>query len=257
MTDHVQADIGAPQQVGAPAKPRQFFVLCSGPRTGSTYLCREMARREVFGQPGEFFNFFDTLFEYAEFLKPRDLPDYVDKLFQSYGAPTGLFGWKAFWLDFKFVQELSGQFERFQPLTYIYLDRTDRAAQAVSFAYASASSAWTSEDRAVDDLPYDKAAIDRCAEDLAFNREQWEQYFSANSITPLRLEYRDVTGNSEQTLARLAGQLGVTLPPAAAPEINSLQRQIETAKTRWLARYRDDTSAQQPRPAWLRESLLS
>ena len=220
--------------------PRKCYVICSNPRSGSNYLCREMERRGVFGQPGEYFNFFDTMFEYVHGLEARTMSSYVSGLFEHFSSPQGVWGWKSFWLDFKFVHDLSGEFHRFKPLTHIYLDRDDHAEQAVSFAYAGASNAWTSEHKQIADLPYDRAAIDRCVEHLDFNRQQWEEYFTANAIAPLRLEYRALTANVEPILQRLATMLNVTLPPVEARARGALTRQTETAKTEWLSRYRQE-----------------
>jgi len=221
----------------------QFYVICTTPRTGSNFLCRELARRGDFGQPNEFFNFHEPMFHYASLLQAQSFNDYIDKLLHAYASPQGIFGWKSFWFDFAFLRDLAGRLDRFRPLQHIYLQRGDELAQAVSFAYAEASNSWTSEHLAQVALEYDRILIDRALEGVRWNRQGWEEYFRANAIEPLRIDYEALTADPEPALRRIAELVG--LPSQLSPvnaDIKPLQAQREWGKAQWLKRYREETA---------------
>jgi LPS sulfotransferase NodH len=222
--------------------PTRFYVICTTPRSGSNFLCRELARRGAFGKPREFFNFHRPMFQFARELAAKGMDDYIAKLFAAYTSPEAVFGWKAFWFDFLFLRDMVGRFERFQPLTYIYLHRRDDIAQAVSFAYARASGAWHSEDLMQVDLPYDRAGIDDALRAVRWNRGGWEDFFATGAVTPLRVEYDDLVRDPVPAIQQIALALG--LPAELAPpslDLPALEPQREWGKQQWLIRYRQET----------------
>ncbi len=221
----------------------QCYVICTTPRSGSNFLCRELARHQGFGKPGEFFNFHEPLFRYSSTLGAQNFDDYIDKLFAEYTSANGVFGWKSFWFDFVFMRDQVGRLNRFQPLRYIYLERRDEHAQAVSFAYAGASNSWTSEQIAQDRLEYDRPRIDQALESVRWNRQGWEEYFRSSEIAPLRVDYDTLVADPQVTLQRIANLLDLpsTLEPLEAA-MPPLRVQRELGKQQWLQRYREELS---------------
>ncbi len=223
----------------------RFYVICTTPRSGSNFLCRELTRRDGFGQPDEFFNFHEPLFRYSSELQAQNFDDYIDKLLAKYTSSQAIFGWKAFWFDFLFLRDLVGRLNRFQPLHHIYLERHDEHAQAVSFAYAEASNSWTSEQLSQVALDYDRPRIDRALSSVRWNRDSWEEYFRANAVTPLRVNYNALIADPETALRQIAKMLDLPteLEPANAT-LPPLRAQREWGKEQWLNRYREEIAAE-------------
>jgi LPS sulfotransferase NodH len=235
-------DAGAAPAVVGDLGDMKFYVVCTTPRSGSNFLCRELSRRGIFGQPKEFFNFHGPMFRYASELGAQSFDNYIDLLLAAYASPNQVFGWKTFWFDFLFLRDMAGRLNRFQPLLHIRLERKDEVAQAVSFAYAQASNSWTSEDLAQVDLEYDRASIDRALQDVRWNREGWETYFRTHSIEPLRIDYDELTADPEPVIAQIAARLGLSGElPLADQQLKPLSAQREWGKAQWLQRYREET----------------
>ncbi len=222
----------------------RFYVICATPRSGSNFLCRELARHSGLGQPGEFFNFHEPLFRYARELEAETFDGYIDRLLAQRSSDNEIFGWKAFWFDFVFLRDLAGKLDRFRPLEYIYLHRQDEQAQAVSFAYAAASKAWSSDHPSEIVPDYNRDDIDRALRDVRWNCQGWEDYFRANSIEPLRIDYDSMVGDPDTVLRQIAERIGRPLRlPSPRQDLQPLQAQRESGKAQWLIRYRQEQAA--------------
>ncbi|GIK26594.1 MAG: hypothetical protein BroJett006_28400 [Betaproteobacteria bacterium] len=169
--------------------------------------------------------------------------EYFDRIKKRYVTPNGCFGMKTSWSDFAPVIEL-GLFDRmFTNPAIIYLDRRDIVLQAISCYRARESGLWHLADgenalvnRAI---RYDGLAIKEFFDALIAEKHEWEEFFCARGIVPLRLYYEDLVGNMGSGVEQIAELLGLTeVAPIAWP----LPRVIKLGgaeSDEWANRFRE------------------
>ena len=124
---------------------RKSYIVASTDRSGSTFLCSLLWQTGILGAPAEYWNFRSrpgtkTIgMQMMERLNASSPGDYLKKLLACRTSKNGVFGVKTHSFDFK---EVLGKFPKLldmlAPVTYIYIQRQDKVAQAVSMAKATA-----------------------------------------------------------------------------------------------------------------------
>lgn len=222
--------------------PQQFYVICSTPRCGSTYLAREMWRSGLCGAPHEYFNFFTVMMRYSARLGTYSLPDYMSRILALRTGPNGVFGFKAHLDQYLFFRDFSFQFPRFQPLKHIEIYREDLAAQAISRVIARQTRQWTAEQPVQGKTRYDAAAIGAAVKELEQANRSWQRVFQQAGVQPLRISYEALCREPASTVRRVIDFLGVEAAAAAPVEaLPPIVRQSDPQKGEWLARYRNET----------------
>lgn len=245
--------------------PYQAYILCTAPRSGSTLLCSLLRASGVAGNPASYFHE-ASLAEWLDDLGIAVSPSTPERTrialafaaAQSQGKAGGdLFGLRlqAHSLPF-FLRQLAclhpqqatdtARLTRaFGRIRFLYLHRADKLDQAVSFLKARQSGLWH---RAADgselerlaphqDPHYDRAAIDATIATLQGYDRTWEDWFTAQGITPLRLSYDRLSADPRTTLRAILAELG--RDPAAADRATPGVRKLADATSRdWVARYR-------------------
>src|SRR5262249_16852729 len=123
--------------------PTTFYVVASTPRSGSTYLCHSLWSTGQMGAPLEYFNYHSHMLQMSAWLRAGGLGQYVSRLVACRPSPNGLFGFHSHWHQFVFVR-LAQLLRLFPHLRFIYIERKDRLAQAVSYAKALQARQWAS-----------------------------------------------------------------------------------------------------------------
>jgi len=78
------------------------------------------------------------------------------------------------------------------PVTYIYLNRKDRLAQAVSMTKALQTDVWSSLESNVNPtLVYNEAFIVQCLREIQQQNFSWLRWFKINKIKPFVVHYED------------------------------------------------------------------
>ena len=121
--------VAATYDFPASTKPTNFYVVASTPRSGSSYLCNQLWSTGLMGAPGEYFNYQGMMLLMAARLRPNNLVEYLRRLFMLRTSANGVFGFKAQWDQFQLVIN-GGLLGLLHRLRFIYLERTDRLAQA-------------------------------------------------------------------------------------------------------------------------------
>ena len=225
--------------------PTLYYVICSTPRSGSSFLARELWRTGACGAPHEYFNYYSVMWRLSARLGTASLHDYARRVLALRTGPNGVFGFKAHLEHFLFFSALTGLAQRYQPMKYIMIEREDLAAQAVSYVMARETGQWFAGQPAREAPPYDRQMIDEAVLELKRANAAWNNLFKQASAQPLRLGYEaicaDVAGAVRQSLAHLG------IDAAAVPPIEHLpaaERQDNPLKAEWLARYRAETAGQ-------------
>jgi LPS sulfotransferase NodH len=134
--------------------PGMKYLILGSPRSGSTLVSRMLFETGMAGDPLEFFN--RHLLELERRTKgPHDLTfeGFLERMIRRRTSPNGVFGMQLHYSQLlaKFscnrlhhsMIDFVGAFDR-----HIWLRRRNRLRQAISFAIASKSGAWSSEDEA-------------------------------------------------------------------------------------------------------------
>ncbi len=133
---------------------RSYFI-CASPRTGGSLLCEALESTRIAGRPQEYF---EPTTDQAWFdrLGARSHAEYFPKVLTFGSTPNGVFGAKVIWPQFEHLtaalrlNDKSGMCDRdrlartFPDLRYIFLTRSDKVRQAVSYDRAIQTDVWHS-----------------------------------------------------------------------------------------------------------------
>lgn len=239
------------------------YVLCTAPRSGSTLLCELLKATGVAGAPASLFHRPDvaiwgrslgvaphpdrTEFARRVFVKARDIGR----------GGTGVFGLRLQRHSVPFLSgvladvcpDAPGDFARlermFGPLKCLYLRRDDKVRQACSLVRAEQTGLWH---RAADGSElertappaaprFDAEAINTYISVSKGYDADWQTWFDANKVDPLRLTYEALAADPIGTLCDVLRFLG--LPPAHARGVDiPTQKLADAVSEDWVRRYR-------------------
>jgi LPS sulfotransferase NodH len=208
------------------------YCILITPRSGSTWLCQRIARRNVLSCPQEHFiadEFANTL----TFNPGRDIYEVFDIIARKNATNTGLFGFKLSYFDLE-------EFEREAPLLdvmpgekhFVYLSRRNFVAQAISLYIAVESQVFHAYDLESapperPEIPYDDSKIMYWASHILQQEYGIRRWLTANQIEPVLLSYEELLDDIDAAIAKIADSLGVDL--AAAPTLATPQTEPVTA----------------------------
>ncbi len=243
--------------------PSCTYLICTGPRTGSTLLADALTATEIAGRPAEYF---DVHAHNEASWKSRLGIDneacYLDKVTERATGPNGVCGFKLHWhqtqsfraklahrhvisqegVQDKSLAELIR--ESFGNVHYFWLRRRNKVAQGISYYLASRTGRWRAykEEPTATILPeaapeFDAAEIRRLVGACVDFDRQWERYFRASGFRPVVLVYEDFISSYEMTVRGVLRCLG--LSDHAVPIVEpALVRQSDERSLEWEKRYR-------------------
>lgn len=242
--------------------PPAAYILCTSPRSGSTLLCALLRDNGVAGHPKSYFHR-PSLPEWrADLDLGPDAPRsaiFAEATRQGRGA-TDIFGLRLqrhsapFFFDQlrdmhpDAASDTQAVAAQFGPTRYLYLHRQDKLDQAVSLVRASQSGLWhrkadgseLERTAPAQALRYDRAAIAQELEAVTGYDAAWEDWFTTEGVTPLRLDYDALSADPGATLARaltfLERPMGAPVPPATSKLSDAINAD-------WVARFKADTLA--------------
>jgi len=251
--------------------PTRCYIVCCNFRSGSYLLCEGLASTGTAGYPKERFPPLSQLndrhcvqrktlqnpmvdagligLSYNE----ADDAEYVAGILCDDTTPNGVFGSKLHWPqladalprlrnylgcgDLPLIEVLD---RTFPSLSYIWLTRTDKVAQAISWyrALCTGEFSQTQASRpgprdAATRVAYDHASIRRLLHALQSFDNSWKYFFRSNNITPICLSYEQLTANYESAVTSTLAALGISrdlrirLPPPR------LQKQADSISDEW------------------------
>jgi LPS sulfotransferase NodH len=254
---------GSPKaQPGQRTTPAVTYIICTNPRSGSWMLSEGLASTSVAGNPREWFNILEEQQHRARWRMSHstDLSYsvYLDILRSKSTSRNGISGIKLHYYQFADLPRRMEGSQGFAGLTasqiiaklfphakYIWLKRSDKARQAISFLIASRTNEWWSvegaargaSNSAVKDLEFDPQAIARRELALIANDEKWRTYFTENKINPLVIHYEDLVADFTGNVTSVLVWLGVPRAEAVHIRPTRLRRQSNARSEEWLARY--------------------
>ena len=258
----------------ADLQPRQAYLVCATPRSGSTLLCEMLRETGVAGRPLEHF---EDLRHSSLPRQPReyfgDLPSpHVLELLPPVqpGTPVseppeawwarivdegrtenGVWGGKVMWGH---VEDLLSRARGLPGLAaadletvlltllndpqLIFVTRRDKVAQAVSLWRALQTQAWRVEDGSSNRTAvYDFSGIDHLVSTLESDERGWTAWFARSGLRPLTLTYEQLDAAPRDTVTRVLERLEL---PAATVPFPGLSRQRDGLSSAWIDRYRQE-----------------
>jgi len=241
---------------------RTYYAICSTPRTGSNLLC-EILREQGIGVPMEYFHptrhmpdiakqhrlvdeyieseIFESVLpgleENGDFL----LRDYIRVIKSHRTSPNGFFGFKAHWSQFKYLKNRCDLNREFPGIKWIYIDRDNKVAQAVSFSKAACLKQWDSSTKTRNKLIYDGEHIEGCINSMLSGEKNWLNWFDQNQINPIRIRYEKLISSPNEIVKKLLMSLGVD-----NHEINidlenlRIKSQHDETNKQWIEKFLDD-----------------
>jgi len=244
------------------------YIICGTPRTGSTLLCDLLAKAGV-GNPDSYYGrafMDDWAREWAlpgrETMTPATYAaTYLDAAIPAGKGGIGIFGLR---LMRENVIDLSASLDLIHPgldsdaarfeqalgrILYIHLSRASKLAQAISYIKAQQTGLWhmAPDGTEIERLGppqaprYDFARIRAEVEKLEAYDADWGAWFAAQSITPHRIGYEELSRDPDAALNGLCAVLGIPAPRlgSAAPGVAKLSDQTNED---WMRRYLADSS---------------
>jgi trehalose 2-sulfotransferase len=234
-----------------PIALRKSYIVASAQRCGSTFLCNLLWQTGVLGAPAAYFQYrkrptAKTLRDMMmERLKASSPDDYLAKLLACRTSTNGIFGVKVHFHDFEaMLRQTAGILDLLSPVTFIYVDRTDKLAQAVSLAMALQTDAWTSlKKSAARAVRYDRDLIAKCLEQNEQQELSWRKWFEDNDVEPWRVTYEDLTAGSAAVVRRTVELLDAQDDEPDAILVPKIEKQGDETNSEWIARFRQETES--------------
>ncbi len=219
---------------------QQSYCVASSYRCGSVYLCSRLWQTGLLGAPMEVLNPMGVMRVLTNRLKTSSRSDYIAKLLALRTSRNGVFGMKAHFHHFEaFLKEYPALLEVLSPITFIYISRQDKIAQAVSMAKALQTGQWTSRMEAGPGarLQYDFATIANCLNDIARQDQDWRGWFEAHGVTPHQVTYDDLTADPDGVVRDIVGLLGVQNDESDVVNVPPVNKQGDETNEEWIERF--------------------
>jgi LPS sulfotransferase NodH len=167
-------------------------------------------------------------------------PDYIATLLTRRTSRNGVFGMKEHFHHFEtFIKEYPALLEVLSPITYIYINRRDKVAQAVSMAKALQTDWWTSrmEEGPSPPLRYDWDLIANCMKEVELQDTGWLRWFEAHGVTPHQLTYENLRADAAGVVQNIVKLLGVQDDERDEVSVPPPERQSDETNKEWIERF--------------------
>ncbi|MBH0776790.1 trehalose 2-sulfotransferase [Nocardia bovistercoris] len=260
-------------------RPRSYLVLASQ-RSGSTLLVESLRATGIAGEPHEFFQYLpetslapqprqwfagvedESVLELLAPLRAGEpstetAEQWRDRIRREGRSSNGIWGGKLMWNQTPLLldraaglPERSGTGLRAaivdvlgeEPL-FVHVHRPDKVHQAVSFWRAVQTRVWRAPAArgSGDTARYHVLGIAHLLRILKEQDARWREWFAAESITPLEVNYRDLAADSTAAVGKVLLELGLDPSVAPAPV---LERQADVRSNTWVERFLIDAAEQ-------------
>lgn len=234
-----------------PSPPiRASYVICTTPRSGSSFLCEMLQSTDVAGRPDEYF--WNPPAGHEQW-SDDEYRAYVEQIRQAGTTLNGVFGVKLMWGYFDEVvarlAALTGQAGSSPPeilatvfsnLKYVWLTRRDKVRQAISWHRALATQRWRSTDAAPASAPeptFHFDAIDALVGVATADDRAWQDFFDRHGLAPLEVVYEELEQAPEQACSRVLDFLALSALPRSPSQVWRHQRQADALSDAWVRRY--------------------
>lgn len=230
------------------------YLVCASQRSGTQLLCTSLEDTRVAGHPpGDLFDV--GIAEYD------DASRFLECARRAVSAGTddrGVCGQRMFWNG---VERLCANARRHPSLQaaadrqvferllgpsihFVWLQRTDKLRQAISFWRATAGGhggeQWrkpVDPDEPISTPPFDRDSIEHFVRLLSDQEVRWQEWFDRHDIEPIVVTYDELVVDRPATIGRVLERLGID--PSAAAQMGSprVERQADASTDRYVEMY--------------------
>jgi LPS sulfotransferase NodH len=220
------------------------WAICTVARSGSSWLSQLIASTHRLGYPDEY------LLEWpkrcAEWgLSPTpSFEQYLALVVRAKSTANGVFAVKGS------VDEMTPFFSVFPQTPCVWLRRSNRLEQAISWYRAHDGKLWTRTSRTAArsiSLPYSASRIAYFLQEIARREQAWEEFFRRRRSPPLTLIYEDLTADPAAAVHAIAQYLGVDATDMSITESDFRVVRDQTTRD-WLARAAQDLGLAEVQP---------
>lgn len=224
------------------------YIVASSYRCGSTLLCTELWKTGVLGAPTEYVNMDKGFAAIPTPTEPGRLMirlgaktpvEYFIKLLERRTGRNGIFGMKAHFHHFEAALAwCPSMLEILAPVTFIYINRRDKIAQAVSMAKAMQTNAWMSFDPVTGkNVRYNADFIAECMNEVEQQRLGWWRWFETNRVTPFVVTYEDLVVDKDTTVRSIVELLEAQHDEPEQTTLPVVQKQSDATNVEWTTRF--------------------
>lgn len=239
------------------------YLICSTPRTGSTLLCGLLESTGVAGRPKSYFRqpdeqswaalwdivrSTDHVFDYA---------DYARAALAAGRTENEVFAARIMWGSMEeLVEKLGAVYpdiagadlhllkRAFGNTRFVYLQRTDVLAQAVSWCRAEQTNIWQETDQpesrqSVPKPSFDFEQIHELIQVINEHNAAWHEWFSSLDIQPYLVRYEDLVSDPIGVTCNILDLLKLELPPEREILVRH-RRLADDINIQWIERYRTE-----------------
>jgi LPS sulfotransferase NodH len=230
--------------------PNKVYCILFTPRSGSTWLSREIARLGDMSHPDEYFladEFRNSLPE-----NPcKNIKEFYELVSKKKMTLDGIFGFQISFLDLGEI-EIEVKILDLLPIDryFIYLNRQNFVAQGVSLHLAYETrrfhSLWEPDTPDGRERParYDGQMIKYWTANILYQEYGIEQWLQAHDVTALRVSYEDLLPNIDAVIAKIAQWIGVDVDfTGLRRPIPSPTRLYSDVNREFEARFREENRA--------------
>ena len=226
----LRAGIGALENLAAP--DRRIVMLCFTNRCGSNYLASSLASDGRLNMAREVLNT-----DYVDETRAQT-PGFAGFMAQIF-ADNHVHGRWAVKVGCPHLEILgaSGLLELWRDrIDYIFIERADRLAQAISWEIAVQTGQWDWTLPAAGEPIYDRARIEGALQLFADFNRSFDLFFGTNGIVPAHVVYENYVADPPAVVRRVGDAIG--LPGLVYdPRRVSTRRQAGSRNAEWRARY--------------------
>jgi trehalose 2-sulfotransferase len=230
---------------------RKSYIVASSYRCGSTFLCTTLWKTGILGAPTEYLNIDPGNAAIPAPNEPGRLmvrfgaktPErYFTRLLQHRTGRNGIFGMKAHGHHFEAALAwCPSMLEILAPVTFIYINRRDKVAQAISMAKAMQTNAWISFDQVTGkNTRYDPDFIEQCMNEIERQRLNWWRWFEANGVTPFVVTYEDMLADKDAVVRNIVELLDAQKDVPEKIDLPDVEKQGDEINAEWASRFASD-----------------
>lgn len=224
------------------------YVICTTPRSGSTYFCSLLSSTGLLGRPREYFNVSDR--RNGDPAYPSDPRNILDAIRSTGATANGIYAVK---LHPSHLQFIDGRVDPLRDLPnarLLRLVRRDRLGQAISLARAEQTGKYGSRQPSAAPRAYDGAQIRACLERLQEYEALWAGLMKGLGVWPLEIHYESLTLDPQAAVDRVAGLMGVPQPaPIDLRRVPNVVQRDEISEE-WRRRFLAETGDAFRHLAW-------
>lgn len=220
----------------ATASGDRGYLICSSPRSGSTYLAELLASTGVLGVPREYFNVLDPWGK-PDKRRPGGPRPHFERVLTQGATPNGIYGVKSHADHFAAVAAVMNPMRVLPDLKLVRIRRQDMLAQAISWVRAQQTGQFSAGKRPRDAPCYDPSAIRRLIALLAEQAATWDRILAVSGCVPLEIEYEHLVEDPQREVDRVARLMGVPLPVPIVPARVMVAVQRDELNAAWRHRF--------------------